>query len=210
MSMDPKIWLKTLPHSSGKNEQPDHEIYNLDPNKWVNTLPKKNIKNSSKKYSLLTILFIIGLISVSVIKNETRNLEKEISNLRASVSALKLDLHQSTLDHQVITSPENISKLAKEYLENDFDHYNKSQIKHLGDKKKNLSKLIKTKKLKEKGKKIKNEIRTKIAKKIEAQSEEYKKLYKEPKKILTESRIQRWAGIQVVKAFFGIPIVPGR
>ena len=39
--------------------------------------------NSIQKYSLVTILFVIGLIFVSVIKNETRNLQKEIDKLEA-------------------------------------------------------------------------------------------------------------------------------
>ena len=39
--------------------------------------------------------FIIGLIFVSLIKNETRNLQKEISNLQASIKNLNLDLHQN-------------------------------------------------------------------------------------------------------------------
>ena len=44
-----------------------------------------------------------------------------------------MDLHRASLDHEVITSPENISRLAKEYLDSDFLTYNKSQIKSLDD-----------------------------------------------------------------------------
>ena len=93
------------------------EKYQLDPNKWLNTLPRQNTNNlvsqtidrtndqkinqSIKKYSLTIILFVVGLILVSVIKNETRNLQKEISNLRASINIVEHDLHQ-TIDRNVI------------------------------------------------------------------------------------------------------------
>ena len=152
MSMDPSRWINTIPFIGAKFNQ---EKYKLDPSKWVNTLPSKddntlilsnvinsNPKSSSaKKYSLTIIVFVVGLILVSVIKNGTRNLQKEINNLQASIKALKLDLHQTILEHEVITSPENISRLAKEYLESDFAFYKKSQIKQLSGKEKTSAKL---------------------------------------------------------------------
>ena len=133
MSMDPSRWVKTLPASNIKSVQ---EKYDLDSNRWVNTLPKTiEIKenNSIKKYSLTIILFAVGMILVSVIKNETRNLQKEINSLQASVNYLQFDLHQTILDHEVITSPENISQLAKKYLETDLVFYQKSQLGQLNE-----------------------------------------------------------------------------
>ena len=116
-------WINTLPKINGDNS--------LNPNKWINTLPKKNENNSFKKYSVITILFIVGLIFVSIVKNETRNIQKEINNLKASIRNLKLEFHQTSLDHEVITSPENITLLAKEHLEINLFPYKKSQIRHL-------------------------------------------------------------------------------
>ena len=130
--MDPKRWTGTLPRTN--NIEMNQEKYNLDPNRWVGTLPKTSTNNSIKKYSFTIMLFVIGLIFVSIIKNETRNLQREIRDLQSSINSLKFDLHQSTLDYEVITSPENISRLAKEYLEQDFNSYKKSQIKILNDK----------------------------------------------------------------------------
>ena len=68
----------------------------------------------------MAVLFVCGLLFVSVIKNETRNLEKEINSLRASNNVIKFNLDQAILDNEVITSPENISRLAKEYLNTDL------------------------------------------------------------------------------------------
>ena len=251
MSMDPSRWVKTIPFIGAKSNQ---EKYKLDFNKWVNTLPSKddntlilsntinsNPKSSSnKKYSLTIIVFIVGLILVSVIKNGTRNLQKEISNLQASINTLKLDLHQTVLEHEVITSPENISRLAKEYLEYDFASYKKSQIKQLNGKEKTLVKLEETKskntfmkknkiklqisqkiektktelkKLQElysEPKKLPGEIRIQVAKKIEIKKNELKELSSDPYSIFKSKKTQKWAGLQIVKAFLGIPIVPGR
>ena len=41
-------------------------------------------------------------------------LEKVINDLQASINNLKTDLNFTTLDYEVITSPENLAKLAKE------------------------------------------------------------------------------------------------
>ena len=144
-----------------KNEDNKNQN-NLNPNKWVNTLPGKNLIDnsqklnlnttlekksvSSKKYSLTATLFIVGLILVSVTKNETRNLQKEISILQTSINNLQLELHQAIIEHEVITSPENIAKLATEHLDSDFNTYKKSQINQLTTNEKTLAKLSKIEK----------------------------------------------------------------
>ena len=255
MSTDPNRWIKTLPFASAT---PNQEKYKLDASKWVNTLPKKDDDililsktihstsetNSGKKYSLTVIGFVVGLILVSVIKNETRNLQKEISNLQASINTLKLDLHQNTLEYEVITSPENISRLAKEYLESGFISYKKSQIKQLNEKEKTLVKLEEKKhknNFKKKNKVKPDKTRLIVVKKVQATKTKLRKLqelYSEPKKLPDQMRIQvantietkkneleklrsdpygylksktrRWAGIQIVKVFLGIPVIPGR
>ena len=233
----------------------------MDPNRWVNTIPRKDDNtlilsnainsnpksksSSAKKYSLTIIIFVVGLILVSLIKNETRNLQKEISNLQASIDTFKLDLHLSTLEHEVITSPENISRLAKEYLEPNFSFYKKSQIRQLNEKVETLAKLeekkdkkifkqknkvetdeikiqvakkIKTtktelRKLQElysSPKKLPSEIKFQIAKKIETKKEELKNLYDDPYAFIKSKKAQKWVGLQVVKVFLGMPIVPGK
>ena len=209
MSMDPNRWVNTLPFASTES---DPEKYKLDTNRWVNTLPKKDNEtlilskvvnskpkpksSSYQKYTLAIIVFVVGLILVSVIKNETRNLQKEIGNLKASIDTLKLNLHQTTLEHDVITSPENISRLANEYLESDFSFYKKSQIRQLNKKVKTLAKLEekKDKKTSEKKSKMKtNEIKLHVTKKIEITKTELRKLqnlYSNPEQLPDEIRLQ--------------------
>lgn len=238
MSLDSKIWLDTLPNIKKTNRE---ENYNLDSERWVNTLPAKKTKNRIRGY-LITVTFIVfGLILVPVIKNKTRSLQKEINKLHVSINEIKSDLHKAELDYEVITSPKNISNLAKEYLESDLVHYNKSQIKEIGEED-NLYTKLQVIENGNKIEKITNKAKKSIKKKIEKQKAELKKLEdiyanpsslpkevklqiaqrientkkkisdlkESPKDIFTPSKIAKWTGIQIVKAFFGIPVIPGK
>ena len=149
--------------------------YKLNPDKWI---PEKKSKiNFNKKYTLVISFFIFGLILVSTIKNETRKLQKEISNLQFSLNTMKITLHEANLDHQYLTSPDNIDKLAKKYLETDFTFYKKSQIVPLNEKKETLSNAINKKKnLIKKNTNLSDKIISKIAKKIEIKKIELQKI----------------------------------
>ena len=237
-------WIDSLLKTNIKFNE---EINQIDHYRWINTISKKRTYNAVRKYSavrkytLITVLFVCGLLFVSVLKNGTRNLEKEINNLTASVNVIKFNLDQAILDNEVITSPENIAGLAKEYLNTDFISYKKSQIKHLDEhtetftktknakmEKKNNSlkeniKLGITKKIEKKKTEIRklqelysnpesipSEIKTQVATKIEEKKNELKNLYSSPKETITLKKVQKWAAIQVVKVFLGMPIIPGK
>jgi hypothetical protein len=235
MTIDPTIWTNTIAKTKTINE--DSEI---NSNKWLESVPKKNNDNLFKKYSLVSILFIFGLIAVSFIKNETRYLEKEITELQKSIYEHRFNLHQATLDHEVIASPENISLLANDYLETDFIYYKRDQIRNLNNSEKNLVQ-TKTKKIKEKKsfsdkskvqiinkinkkkedlaklkkiysepKVLSQELKIKLSKKIKLTQKELTYLYNEPEIVIKSERAQRWAAFQIVKIFLGIPIVPGK
>ena len=232
-------WIDSLP----KNNKTLNEKGNqLNHDKWINTIPKINKYNFIKKYTLLTIFFISGLLCVSAIKNETRNLQKEINNLTVSIDLIKYNLDQAILDHAVITSPDNISQLANEYLDTNFQSYRRSQIRKLNDnqginkaiikrednrkKIENFSTNVKSKvtkkieetrvemnKLKELYKNpelIPEEVKKQTVKKVEEKKSTLKNAYQNPQDIFTAEKITRWGTLQVVKVFFGIPIVPGR
>ena len=192
-------WIDSLPKGNSKFTKGANE---LDPHRWVNTIPvpnsvpKKNTYNSVKKYSLMTILFVCGLLFVSVLKNETRNLQKEINKLEAAINVIKFNLNQAILDNEVITSPENISRLAKEYLNINLTSYKRSQIKNLNDKTEEFTKVNKIKKKETSKEKIKNlstSIKSQVAKKIEKKKTEIKKLqelYNDPRTIPDEFKTQ--------------------
>ena len=226
-------WISSLPNINQKLNETKNQT---DHYRWINTIPKKKTYNTVKKYSLMTTLFICGLLIVSVVKNETRNLEKKINNLRASINVIEFNLDQGILDNEVITSPENISKLAREYLNKNFVSYKKSQIKNLEDdikiisksnkKNNNLSESVKleiTKKIKEtkteirklqalysKPEAIPGELKSQVAKKIKEKKIELKNLYSHPRETITLQKAQKWVAVQVVKVFLGMPVIPGK
>jgi len=182
-------WVATLPKINNRFNEETHQ---LDHNKWVNTIPKINTYGSIKKYSLTAVIFVSGLLLVSAVKNETRNLQKEINNLQTSINALQFNLDQAILDNEVITSPENISQLAKEHLNDDFVFYKQSQIKQL---------IYETEAIVQLDKKIDNKqnkslsknIKSKVAKKIKETKTEIRKiqeLYSRPQSISGEIKTQ--------------------
>ena len=130
-------WVRSLPAINNFSEG---DLNQLDHNKWINTISKKNVHNSFKKYTFCAILFVCGLLLVSALKNETRNLQKEINSLEASINHINFNLSQAILDHEVITSPENISNLATQHLDINLITYKKSQIINLNDEIENLNK----------------------------------------------------------------------
>ena len=209
-------WINSLPKPK---KEIIETINQLDYENPLNEIPKRNSYSSVKKYTLLTAIFICGLIFVSIVKNETRNLQKKINNLEASIDLIKFNLDQTFLDHEIITAPENISLLAKKYLDIDLAPYKRSQIKKLNANNEKVTKIDKkekrgnTKKLKElyaHSKSMPNKIKTQVASRIEKKKGEIVNLYHEPKSLITLERAGRWTVVQLVKAFLGIPTLPGR
>ena len=158
----------------------------------IKTISQKKKFSSVKSYSLISALFVCGLLTVSAIKNETRKLEKKINNLELSIETVKFNLDQEILDHEVITSPENITRLAKEYLNSDLLFYKKSQILSL-----NNEKFMRSANIKENEnngiKSLKKSVKNKISKTIEEKRvkvAKIKKLYNDPKSIPNEVKVQ--------------------
>jgi len=225
-------WIESLPKVNSKLNE---DTTKADHYRWINTIPKQDTYSDVKKYSSMIILFICGLLFVSAVKNQTRSLEKEIDSLKASNKLIKFNLDQAILDNEVITSPENISRLAKEYLNSNFIPYKKTQIMKLNKDEKiireskeniNLSESLKlgiAKKIEKKRTEIRKlqelyqkpesipgEIKTQVAKKIEEKKGELKNLYENPNETITIQKAQKWAAVQVVKVFLGLPIIPGK
>ena len=210
-------------------------VENINNDNYTNNKNKK----PSQKYLIVTAFFTIGLVLVSIVKNETRKLQAEINDLLAKKNNIELELYQTNLDYEVITSPQNISRLANEYLDKKFYTYTKSQIISLNKKLNHNQKQIKTKQIEQNKKqiikmkvakkieekknelkvlkkklsepeKIPSELKGKIAKKIELTKYEIEKLYQDPKGTMQSKRAQNWAIFQLAKVFLGFPVIPGK
>ena len=58
--------------------------------------------------------------------------------------------------------------------------------------------------------KLPDEIKLRVVKTIEIKKNELKKLYSNPYGIFKSKKARNWVGLQVVKVFLGIPVVPGK
>ena len=85
-----------------------------------------NIKNI-----ILFLVFIFCLIFTSLIKNNTRSIEKNLLMLRYDILKLNSQIEEAKLELEYLTSPENIKVLFKTYLDEDFKYYDVSDIKKL-------------------------------------------------------------------------------
>ncbi len=165
---------------------------------------------------LILITLISGLIFTSLIKNKTRLLEKELLYLDSEINILSSDLSEASLDFHYLTTPERISLLAKNFLNENFMYYKESQIKKSIKPEKDLVILKKsrnnhtfsqlsTRKFANKKTSIIEEIDSEellTAKRIDNRNPQ------KSKKIISSKKVQQWAGIQIIKAFLGIPTIP--
>ena len=62
------------------------------------------------KFIISLIVFVTFLIFTSALKNETRILEKQISNLNNKIFTIKKEINEVQLDFHYLTSPAQIEK----------------------------------------------------------------------------------------------------
>ena len=177
-----------------------------------------------KKILILTTL-ICGLVLTSITKNKTRSLEKKLVDLDHEIEILSSDLAEANLDFEYLTAPKNISYLAHSFLDESFSHYSRSQIIKLYEKqnvpnneitkikrKTNFNNLEKKKKNNDFDQLIAGQLFSKnsYASKTISGEEIYKNNGNKKEKVKVDdlNKAQRWAVIQIIKAFFGFPIVP--
>ena len=106
-------------------------------------------------------------------------------------------------------------KLDKKINEDTYKEKSKNKAKKIKIKieekiKKTKTELRKLQALYSAPEKLPDEIKIQVAKKIKKKKNDLKKLYSDPQSVISLEKSQRWAVVQVVKAFLGIPIIPGK
>ena len=80
------------------------------------------------KIIITTIIFLILLIFTSIIKNQTRIIEKKSFKLNKKITLKKQDINESQLDFHFLTSPAEIEKKVKILGQNNYSPIKKSNI----------------------------------------------------------------------------------
>ena len=74
----------------------------------------------SSKITISAIIFLIFLIATSIIKNQTRNIEKKIHKLSKKISLKEKDINETQLDFYFLSSPAEIEKKIKILEQNSY------------------------------------------------------------------------------------------
>mgnify|MGYP001302298570 CR=1 FL=1 len=80
------------------------------------------------KIFLSAIIFLILLIITSVIKNQTRIIEKKLYKLNTSITLKEKDINEAQLDFYFLSSPAEIEKKLDLFKSNDYLPVKKSNI----------------------------------------------------------------------------------
>ena len=84
-----------------------------------------------KKYIFLISFFIFGIFFISIIKTETREIEKNIKNINIKIFNLNAELHEARLDYNYLSSPTNISILSEKFFKDELNFYNSKQFSYI-------------------------------------------------------------------------------
>ena len=80
------------------------------------------------KIIISTTIFLIFLIITSIIKNQTRIIEKKLHKLNKKIAIKEQDINESQLDFHFLTSPAEIDKKIKILGQNNYSPIENSKI----------------------------------------------------------------------------------
>ena len=87
-----------------------------------------------EKIAIILFIVIFGTVCVSYIKNKTRDVEKEILELKEEQENLVEKLKNEKLENNYLASPERVKKLAKLHLSPDYIEMDKNNFRYLNEK----------------------------------------------------------------------------
>jgi len=82
----------------------------------------------NKKKLIIILIFISFFITISIIKNESRSVEKKIQNHESKIFILEKNLLEATLEFQYLSSPVVLSNKIEKNLDQKYNSLNFSQI----------------------------------------------------------------------------------
>jgi len=81
-----------------------------------------------KKKLIIILIYISFFITIPIIKNESRLLEKKIQSHESKIFTLEKDLLEASLEFQYLTSPAILSSKIKENFDQNYNNLDLSQI----------------------------------------------------------------------------------
>ena len=82
----------------------------------------------NKKKLIIILIYISFFIAISIIKNETRLVEKKILNHENKIFILEKNLLEASLEFQYLSSPAVLSRKVEKNLNQKYNNLNLSQI----------------------------------------------------------------------------------
>lgn len=84
-----------------------------------------------KSFIIPLILLVFGISFTSFYKNKSKNLEEKIAKKKGDIYELRKSNELELKENIFLKSPENIKKLANEYLDKDYIFFEKKNIEYL-------------------------------------------------------------------------------
>ena len=82
----------------------------------------------NKKFILLIFMYLLFLVSIPIVKNKTRIIEKNIQSYENKITNLERNLFEAQLEFYYLSSPEVLSKNIKKYSNTNYTNLELSQI----------------------------------------------------------------------------------
>ena len=80
------------------------------------------------KNAIFTFIILSLIIFTTLIKNSSKEIDKEIFKLEEDISILKNELEMLKLEHDYLTSPKKLTELQKLYFEEELIYYDLSKF----------------------------------------------------------------------------------
>ena len=82
----------------------------------------------NKKKLIILLIYFSFFITIPIIKNETRLIEKKIQTHKTQIKLLETNFSEAYLEFQYLSSPEILEKKVKQNLDINYNNLKTSQI----------------------------------------------------------------------------------